>query len=104
MTPDELRAIMSYLRKRVQLDTTTNDNSVVITFRAPTEDEMVKAGLNPAGVKQVRNASWWSEMVTDIIETPEFCEPDELAQQILEYARDAVSDYLRKRIALESGQ
>ncbi|MCI5137127.1 MAG: DUF2065 domain-containing protein, partial [Candidatus Electrothrix sp. AR1] len=45
-------------------------------------------------------ASWWEEMVTDIIETPDFCEPDESPQQVLEYAKDVVSDYIRKRVSL----
>ena len=49
---------------------------------------MIKAGLNEEGVKRLLNVPWWDEMVDDIIETPEMCDPDELPQEILEYARD----------------
>ena len=100
MTPDELRAIMAYLRDRVELESEDDKGSVVITFLAPTAEDMVDAGLNADGAGQVFSAPWWDEMVTDIIETPDFCEPDESPQQVLEYAKDVVSDYIRKRVSL----
>ena len=43
----------------------------------------------------------WDEMVTDIIETPDFCDPGDSPQQVLEYARDVVSDYIRKRFPFD---
>lgn len=36
-------------------------------------------------------------MVTDIIETPEMCDTDDSPEQILEFAQDVVSEYVRKR-------
>ena len=39
-------------------------------------------------------------MVTDIIETPEMCDPDDSPEQILEYAKDVVAEYIRKRASL----
>lgn len=99
MTPDELRAIMAYLRGKVTLGTKTS-GEVTISFLTPTTEEMVEAGLNIDSVKQVLGATWWDEMVTDIIETPDFCEEDDPPEQILEYARDVVSDYIRKRVPL----
>ena len=39
-------------------------------------------------------------MKTDIVETPDFCEPDESPQQVLEYTKDVISDYTRKRVSL----
>ncbi len=100
MTPEELRTIMTYLRERVRLEPRGTEESVVITFQAPTENEMVKAGLNAEGVKRLRNAPWWEEMVADIVETPEMCDPDDSPQEVLEYARDVVSEYIRKRFTL----
>ncbi|WP_339136952.1 MAG: hypothetical protein WGN25_03340 [Candidatus Electrothrix sp. GW3-4] len=44
-------------------------------------------GLNAEGVEQGLFAPWWGEMVTDFIETPAFCEPDESPEQVLEYAK-----------------
>jgi len=103
MTPEELRAILAYLRDRVQLGSQHGGNSITITFLSPTADEMVGAGLNAEGVDQTRHAPWWKEMVTDIVETPDYCEPDDSPEQILEYARDVVSDYIRKRVSLQNG-
>lgn len=97
MTADDLRAIMAYLRDKVQPNPA---DSLQITFQAPTEDEMIQAELNAEGVHIILNADWWEEMITDIIETPDFCEPDESPEQILKYAKDVVSDYLRKRVNL----
>jgi hypothetical protein len=101
MTPDELRAVMAYLRERVDIDSDSAEAPGRITFHAPTEHEMVDAGLNAEGVRLILGAPWWEEMATDIIETPEFCDPDDSPTQVLEYARDVVSDYLRKRVRLD---
>ena len=100
MTPEELQAIMAYLRKRVSLGTGEATCPIVITFDAPTEGEMIAAGLHADGVKRLLRVPWWEEMVTDIIETPDYCETGDLAQQVLAYARDVVSDYIRKRFPL----
>ena len=76
-------------------------SEIDIAFHAPTEDEMIGAGLNAEGVKRVLCVPWWEEMVSDIIETPDYCDPGDPPQQILDYARDVVSDYIRKRISLK---
>jgi hypothetical protein len=94
--------MMAYLREAVRLGPEETQSQVVITFLAPTEEEMIDAGLNAEGVKRLLQVPWWDEMVTDIIETPEYCEPSDSPQQILEYAKDVVSDYIRKRFPLDS--
>ena len=104
MTAEELRAIMAYLRERVVLAPKETKSPIVITFLAPSQEEMIRAGLDPEGVKTILYAPWWEEMVTDIIETPEYCDSDESSQQVLEYARDVVSDYIRKRFPLDGEQ
>ena len=103
MTPDELRAIMAYLRDRVHLSLEGGKSTVVITFVSPTVEEMIDAGLNAEGAERIRYVPWWEEMVTDIIETPDYCESDDSPEQVLEYAKDVVSDYIRKRISLNDG-
>jgi len=100
MIAEELRAIIDYLREKVDVVPKGPKHSDVITFDIPTESEMINAGLNKQGVKQILSASWWDEMVTDIIETPEMCDDDDPPEQTLEYARDVVSDYIRKRFPL----
>jgi hypothetical protein len=96
MKTDELQSIMNYLRNRVLL----KPDEVIITFNAPTEKEMIDAGLNAERVKRILNVLWWDEMVEDIIETPDMCDPEDSSQQVLEYAKDVVSEYIRKRFPL----
>ncbi len=100
MTREELRAIMEYLRQKVRLNDQTTNGALTIAFDAPTTDEMSAAGLNAEGGRRILDATWWDEMVTDIVETPEMCEPDDSPEQVLEYARDVVSEYIRKRAEL----
>lgn len=100
MTPDDLKKIMSFLISRVSIDGENADSPLQVIFDAPDLVTMVKAGLDEEGSKEILNASWWDEMVNDIIETPDFCEPDDPPEQVLIYARDVITDYLRKRVAL----
>ena len=100
MTAGELRAIMEFLRQKVHLKDRGAEGEVVIGFDAPTAEEMGLAGLNPDGCRQFLDAPWWDEMVVDIVETPEMCDPGDLPEQVLEYARDVVSEYIRKRAKL----
>lgn len=100
MTPDELRAIMEFLMGRVHLADPGPDGEATVAFDTPTLDEATRAGLNPEGFGQILDAPWWDEMVTDIIETPEMCDPQDPAEQVLQYAKDVVSEYIRKRAKL----
>ncbi len=100
MTPDELRAIMDYLRESVRLAPQNGEDSISIDFQSPSEKQMIDAGLNVEGVKRILQVPWWNEMVTDIVETPEMCDEDDSPQKILEYAKDVVSEYIRKRFPL----
>jgi hypothetical protein len=100
MTPDELRAIMEFLRERVQLEGRGDDGAVVVRFDAPSTDEMIGRGLNVDGSQRILSAPWWDEMVTDIVETPEMCDPEDPPEQVLAYAKDVVSEYIRKRADL----
>ena len=102
MTAEDIIAIMAFLRNRITLNAEQERNPPVIVFQDPTEDEMIAAGINADAVRQVRNAPWWSEMVTDIVETPDFCEPDDPPHQVLAYAKDVVSDYVQKRVSPSS--
>ena len=100
MEPDELREIMEFLRQRVQLETVDESDHVVVRFEAPTAADMAAAGLNPEGSQRILAAPWWDEMVTDVVETPEMCEAEDSPEQVLAYARDVVSEYIRKRATL----
>ena len=100
MTPDDLKKIISFLKASVSLGGEKADDPLQIVFDSPDLDKMIRAGLDPEGSKEILAAPWWNEMVNDIIETPDFCEPDDPPEQILIYAKDVVTDYLRKRVKL----
>jgi hypothetical protein len=100
MNPDELREIMDFLRQRVQLEIGDTGEGVAVRFDVPSLADMTAAGLNPEGSRSILDAPWWDEMVTDVLETPEMCEPDDTQERVLEYARDVVSEYIRKRATL----
>ena len=102
MTAEELKAIIVYLKKKIHHDLQEAGQPVVIVFDAPTAEEMINAGLNAQGVKQILHVSWWEDMVADIVETPEICDENDPPQQVLEYARDVVSEYIRKRFPLNA--
>jgi hypothetical protein len=89
---------MAYLERRVCL---ADQGSRTIEFEMPGEGELLEAGLNPEGVRRLLAAPWLSEMVSEVLETPEFCEPGDSPEQVLGYARDVVGEYIRKRFPLE---
>lgn len=97
MEPDELREIMEFLRGRVHLEAGGTGDPVVIRFDVPSLADMTAAGLDPDGSQSVLTAPWWDEMVTDVVETPEMCEPEDTPEEVLDYARDVISEYIRKR-------
>lgn len=100
MTPDDLRAMINYLRDRVTLDK-TDEAAITVVFDLPSKEAMVRDGLHSDGISRLLEFPWVEDMITDIIETPDFCEEDDTPEQILEYAKDVVSDYMRKRFPLE---
>jgi len=55
-------------------------------------------GFESEAVERTLESNWWAEMVTDIVETPDFAEPDESPEQVLGYARDVVKEYVAKRL------
>lgn len=98
MHADDLRRIMTWLQERVTL---AGPGSSAVAFAPPSAAEMETAGLHPEGIAKVRGAPWWDEMVTDIVETPELCAPDDPPEHVLGFARDVIAEYVRKRVALE---
>lgn len=100
MLAEQLRAIMDYLRSKVSLEPPKTDCPINTTFQAPTDQGMVAAGLNAGGVKRLLGVPWWAEMVEDIVETPEMCGLEVGPGQVLEFAQDVVSEYIRKQFPL----
>ncbi len=98
MTPDDLKKIISLLKSRITIGGENADDPITVNFDEPDLAAMTKAGLDEKASSEVLEAPWWNEMVSDIIETPDFCEPDDPPEQVLMYAQDVVMDYLRKRV------
>jgi hypothetical protein len=97
VTPEELRELIAHLERRVRLADKTSRR---IDFELPGEPELLRAGLNPDGVRRLLAAPWLEEMVSEVLETPEFCEPEDSPDQLLRYAQDVVGEYIRKRFPL----
>ena len=97
-TPDQLRHIVEFLENRIYL---VVEGEGTIAFSPPTAEEMAAAGLDRATATRLTSTSWWPEMVGDIIETPEFAEPDASPEVVLGYARDVIREHIGKRFSLD---
>ena len=96
METDEIKRMYEWIQGRVTLADATD--GIAITFEEPCSEEFSSAGFGPEAVERTLGSDWWREMVTDIVETPEYAEPGESAEQILQYARDVVKEYVAKRL------
>jgi hypothetical protein len=96
MTPEELRRMMEYLEGRVQ-----PAEGRAVHFDVPTAEELRRAGFEEQAIDRILQAPWLAEMVEEVVETPEFCDPSDPPGRVLQYARDVVGEYLRKRYELD---
>jgi len=97
MDADDLRRLMGFLQEQARL---ADPDGREIAFEIPARQTLLDAGLDPDGVDRLLQAPWLEEMVTDVRETAEFCEPEDPPDQVLQYARDVVVEYIRKRFPL----
>ena len=95
MEPDDLRRLVAYLQDLVQMP-----EPGVIRFDLPDQERLLADGLHPEAVGQLFAAPWLDDMIADVRETPEFCDPGDPPAQTLGFARDVVEEYLRKRFQL----
>lgn len=98
MTPEQLRAVIASLEARVSLE--APGPPPVIAFAAPDPADLGRLGAAADEVRRLLDAPWWPEMVADIHDTPGFCAAEETPETVLRYARDVVSEYVRKRFPL----
>ena len=85
---------MVLLQNRVDWDSVKRSE---IRFDSPSVEELVNLGYERDDVARLLGAGWWAEMVDEIVETPDFSEPGESREVVLGYARDVISEYIRKR-------
>lgn len=96
MDEAEIRRLYQWIQSRVTLADTPD--AVAIAFAEPSADDFRNEGFAAEAAKFTLESAWWPEMAVDIVETPEYAEPDESAEQILQYARDVVKEYVAKRL------
>lgn len=97
MNSEDVKRLIEYLQGRVRL---ASGDDRVVEFAAPQEGEMIDGGVHPEAVRQVLDAAWYGEMMEEVVETPEFCDPGDSTEVVLRYARDVVGEYIRKRFRL----
>ena len=97
MHKKELRAALDLLMDRVKL-TQGDDGECQVVFDDLERDGMIALGITAEIAEAFCAAQWWSEMIDDVAETPDFCEPDDTPDQVLQYARDVVEEYVFKRM------
>ena len=96
MEKSDIKRMYEWIQGQVRLVPGLDDPA--IAFDAPTAEDFKKNGFNDEMVALTLQSRWWPEMVVDIIDTPEFAEPDETPEQVLQFARDVVVEYFRKRL------
>jgi len=92
----DIKKAYEWIQGLVRLVPSSDDP--IIAFKAPTAEDFKAKGFDDEMVNLTLQSRWWPEMVADIIDTPEFAEPDESSEQVLQYARDVVVEYFRKRL------
>jgi hypothetical protein len=96
MDDNEIRRMYEWIQGRVNI--AMDGEGIAISFDEPGSVDFTEAGFAPEAVELTVHSDWWSEMVTDIVETPEYAEPGESPEQVLGYARDVVKEYVAKRL------
>ena len=96
MNAEQIKKMNQWLQSRISLDDSAE--GIAIKFDEPNAGEFLDQGFDQEAVKLTIESAWWKEMVTDILETPEFAEPGDSPKQVLSYARDLVVEYVGKRL------
>ena len=97
MDPQDIRNAIQLLKNRVTL-TESAAGDCQVTLEDLDRDGMVALGIAPDLAQHLASADWWPEMIEDVGETPDFCEPDTSPDEILKYARDVIFEYVAKRL------
>jgi hypothetical protein len=96
MEDSEIRRMYEWIQSRVSL--AMDGEGIVISLDEPGPGDFTEAGFETEAVELTLHSDWWAEMITDIVETPDFAEPGESPEQVLGYARDVVKEYVAKRL------
>jgi hypothetical protein len=96
MERQDIKIAVELLVRRVRL--VRNGDSCSLAFEDLDRDGMLALGIVPEVADRLAGTAWWSDMLGDVAETPDFCEPDATDDEMLELARDVVREYVAKRL------
>jgi hypothetical protein len=96
MDTGQIRKVIHWIQDRVNLG--KSGGGISILFEEPTEADFLTEGFDQEMIRLTLQSSWWPEMIDDILETPSFVDPSDPPDQVLQYARDVVHEYIGKRI------
>ena len=96
MEKADIQKMYDWIQSRVRH--VPGSDEPVIAFDAPTAEDFIEQGFTDEDIALTLESGWWPQMIVDIIETPEYAEPDESLEQVLQYAKDVVVEYFRKRL------
>ena len=96
MTKEKIRKLIRWLQARITLS--EGGDGINISFDEPDSGDFRGQDFGDDVIGLTLEREWWAEMAMEIVETPDFAEPDESTKQVLDYARDVVSEYIRKRL------
>jgi len=96
MDREKIVKLIDWLKDNVSLG--DGEGSVEIIFDELDAENFVSAGFDGEIIELTLYSSWWDEMMSDLIETPDFAEPGDSPETILGYACDLIQEYVSKRL------
>jgi hypothetical protein len=96
MKQEQIKDLIAWLGEKISISIIGDKK--VISFDEPPPGDFADAGFGDDVIDLTLNATWWRDMRGDIIETPEFAEPEADEATVLKYARDVVYEYISKRL------
>ncbi|MBF0430328.1 MAG: hypothetical protein HQK83_03560 [Fibrobacteria bacterium] len=96
MQPEKIKELIGWLQSKVFV--VDSSEELTLGFIDPGPADFLSHGFDEQTIKITLHTTWWCEMVTDILETPQFSTPEDSNEQVLCYAKDVVSEYISKRL------
>ena len=96
MDREKIVELIDWLKDNVSLD--DGEGGVEIIFDEPDAEDFKSTGFYGEIIELTLYSSWWDEMISDLIETPDFAEPGDSTEIVLGYACDLIQEYVSKRL------
>ncbi len=96
MDREKIVKLIDWLKDNVSLG--GGEGGVKIIFDELDAEDFENAGFGGEIIELTLYSSWWNDMLSDLIETPDFAEPDDSPVIVLGYACDLIQEYVSKRL------